>query len=31
MKITKYGHSAKLLMFDPAVLATAPAPMQAQE
>ncbi len=29
MKITKYGHSAKLLMFDPAVLATAPAPMQA--
>ena len=29
MKITKYGHSAKLLMFDPAVLATAPPQMQA--
>ena len=29
MKITKYGHSAKLLMFDPAVLATAPKQMQA--
>lgn len=29
MKITKYGKSAKMLMFDPAVLATAPPVMQA--
>lgn len=29
MKITKYGKSAKLLMFDPAILATAPLIMQA--
>lgn len=29
MKITKYGKSAELLMFDPAVLATAPPVMQA--
>lgn len=29
MKITKYGKSAEILMFDPAVLATAPPVMQA--